>query len=254
MKYHYWLALRPICREEPAPTDPPADPPKDQSKTFTQDEVNALLAKEKRAAQQKIQEQLKTLETIQRDGLSPESKQALEQQIEALRAQSQTEVELAKQKLTKQQKAWEEERTKLKAERDAARNRHEQLEIDTILMTAMGMHGVRPTATPIVKPYLLQRLKANPVLDSDGKPTDQVQRIIQLEVPDDEDPSKIKVLQLPPDKAVAHLRDLPDFSGLFASAATSGTGSSKTTNTGEPDFKNMTQADYMEWRKQQKSR
>ena len=255
MKYHYWLVLRPICREgDEPPQDPPADPPQDPPKTFTQDEVNALLAKEKRAAQQKIQEQLKALEAIQRDGLTPDGKQALEQQIDTLRAQSQTESELAKHKLAKQQKAWEEEKQRLIGERDAARKEHEQLEVDTILTTAMGMHGVLPGAMGVIKPFLVQRMKSVPVMDSDGKPTGQNRRVIQIDVPDDEDPSKLKSLQLTPDKAVAHLREQSEFLGLFASQATSGTGSIKTTKTGEPDFKNMSQAEYMEWRKQNKTR
>jgi len=258
MKYqYYWLSLRSICREGDGEGGDDGDAAAKAAaaaaaatKTFTQEEVNKLLANEKRAAQKKIQEQLATLENIQRDGLTPEGKQALEQQIETLRAQSQTEVELAKQKAAKQQKEWEKERQKLTEERDAARREHEQLEVDTILTTAMSMHGVRPQAMGIIKPYMVQRMRQVPIMDEEGKATGKTRRVIQIEVPDDEDSSKTKSLQLPPEKAVAHLREQEEFAGLFASAATSGTGSTKTTKTGEPDFRNMTQQEYMEWRKQ----
>lgn len=262
MKYHFWLRLRDICREGDGEgvadsgndgTDDAAGtgggtggPP---AKTFTQDEVNALLAKERRAAQTKIQDQLKALEAIKQDGLTPEAKIALEQQIETLRTQSQTEAELAKQSLAKAQRDWKKREAELTAELDRAVQLHEKLQVDTVLSSAMGLHGVSPAAAPILSAFISQRLQKVPVMDEAGKATGQFRHMVNLEVPDGDD-GKLKVLQLPPDKAVAHLRENETFAGLFISNAKPGIGGQNTPFSGTADVAQMTQEQYMQWRKQ----
>ncbi len=51
-------AGNPGGNEPPATPTPPADPPAEPSKTFTQDDVNNLITKESRAAQEKLLKQL----------------------------------------------------------------------------------------------------------------------------------------------------------------------------------------------------
>lgn len=265
MKYHFWLKLRDICRDEPDPNDPgdpdpkdPKDPdpkdPGDPGKTFTQEEVNKLLAKERRDAQVKTQakvaSQLAALEAIKRDGLTPEAKLALEQQIETLRAQTQTEAELAKQSLAKAQAKWKQEEAKLTQERDAAAAALKKLKIDTALSTAMGVHGVKPEATPVISAYIQQRLQEVPEMNDAGKPTGQARLMVNLDVPDGDD-GKVKTIQLTPDKAVKHLREQETFAALFSSQARSGMGGQGTTVFGSLDPTAMTQEQYMQWRKTQ---
>lgn len=259
MKYHFWLRVRDICRDDDPSTgagggggegddDSGGGDPK--PRTFSQDEVNALLAKERRAAQAKVQEQLTALEAIKQDGLTPEAKAALEQQIETLRAQSQTEAELAKQNLAKAQRDWKKREAELTADRDRATAAYEKLQVDTLLSTAMGLHGVSPAAAPILSAFISQRLQKVPVMDEAGKATGEYRHMVNLDVPDGDD-GKVKTIQLPPDKAIAQLRENEAFSGLFVSAAKPGMGGQNVQLPGNADISQMSQEQYMEWRRQQ---
>ena len=256
MKYHLWLRTREICRDDGGDgggdgggDDGGGDGGGGDGRTFSQEEVNALLAKERRQGQAKVQEQIRALEAIKQEGLTPEDRATLEQQIETLKGQSQTELELAKQSAAKATKKWEAERQQLVTERDAAQKKLERLQVDTVLSTAMGMHGVTPDATPIIRAYIMERLERVPVMGDDNKPTGDLTHVIKLDVPDEDDASKTKTLRLTPDKAIAHLKDQDAFAALFTSKARPGAGGSNAPHSGPRDITQMSQKEYMEYRK-----
>lgn len=217
------------------------------NRTFTQDELNAVIAREKRVLQER---HLQQLEAIKRDGLTPDDRATLEKQIADLRAQTQTTSELAKRTLAEREAAWAAEKQALAAERDMAKRLLDDLTVQNHLDTAMGVNGVKPAAVAVVGAFLRQNLVRVPVTGADGKPTDKVEYMIDLSVPDGEGDKK-KQLRLTPVDAVAQLRKTEDFGPLFVAGAKSGTGSVGAPGaSGSIDLKNMPQAEYMRLRKE----
>jgi hypothetical protein len=217
-------------------------------KAFSQEDVNTLLAKERRGWQEKLTQQIGALEAIKKDGLTPEAKAELEKQIETLRNQTATTEELARQALGKREKAWNTEREKLIAERDAYAKDLDGLQIQTALDTAMGLHRVKAGATAVIAAYLRSGLQKVPVLDEAGKPTGRQSYVVQVPSYDAET-KQTKVLQLTPPEAVAQMREQEEFAALFETAAKAGMGQSGGAGGSSIDVKNLTQEQYMELRK-----
>jgi hypothetical protein len=213
-------------------------------KTFTQDDVNKMLAAEKRTWQDKVQTSVAALENIKREGLTPEQKAELQSQIDSLRAQAQTAEEIAKQKLSKAERDWAKRERELVEQRDAAVKAYSDLEIQTELSTAMALHRVKPAATSVVSSYLKANLSQAPVLDSEGKPTGRKQYMVAMTAYDAESKTT-KALSLPVVDAVNQLREREEFANLFESAAKAGMGQGASGRTGTNDIAKMSQEEYM---------
>ena len=197
--------------------------------SFTQDEVNAIIAKE-RAADKKRNEQLvQQLESLKSTSkMTSDEKAALESRIEELKTQHMTKEELA----ARDRKKLEEE---LSGARDSAINeakswksRYESSTIQRALVDeavkgdAFSPHQIMELLSP--------RSKVVEALDDKGKPVGNF--IVQIAFDDVDKDKKPVTMQLTPAEAVKRMKELPErFGNLFKSGVRGGLGSGNASGT-----------------------
>ena len=197
--------------------------------SFTQDEVNAIIAKE-RAADKKRNEQLvQQLESLKSTSkMTSDEKAALESRIEELKTQHMTKEELA----ARDRKKLEEE---LSGARDSAineakswRTRYESSTVQRALVDeavkgdAFSPHQIMELLSP--------RSKVVEALDDKGKPVGNF--IVQIAFDDVDKDKKPVTMQLTPAEAVKRMKELPErFGNLFKSGVRGGLGSGNASGT-----------------------
>ena len=207
-----------------------AEKNKDKSKTsFTQDEVNAIIAKE-RAADKKRNEQLvQQLESLKSTSkMTSDEKLALETRIEELKTQHMTKEELA----ARDRKKLEED---LSGARDSAINeakswktRYESSMIQRSLVDE-AVRGDAFSPNQIME-LLSTRSKVVEATDDKGKALGQF--VVQIAFDDVDKDKKPVTLQLTPAEAVKRMKELPErFGNLFKSGVRGGLGSGNASGT-----------------------
>ena len=190
-------------------------------KTFTQDDVNRLLAKEKRDFQSKQQTMINELEALkQKSTLTAEERTALENRLEELRNESLTKDELAKKDKDKLLKTHETEKTTLVKERDGWRNRY----TDATIARALTDAAVANTAhvpSQIVS-ILRGQTRLVEELDEAGKPNGNL--IPKVTLQDKDKDGKSVTLDLTVSEAVKRMKDMEDYFNLFKGEGTGGVG------------------------------
>lgn len=204
-----------------------AEAAKGKGKTsFTQDEVNAIVARE-RAADKKRNEQLVSqLESLKSTSqMTTDEKKTLESRIEELKTQYMTKEELA----ARDKKKIEEE---LSSARDSAINegkiwkgRFESSLVQRSLVDeAIKADAFSPSQ---IMELLLTRSKVVEQRDDKGQGTGQY--IVNVAFDDTDKDKKPVTLQLTPSEAVKRMKELPErFGNLFKSGVKGGLGAGNT--------------------------
>lgn len=189
---------------------------------FKQEEVNAMIAKERKAdreAKQKLTEQLEAIQASK--SLTEQEKDALAQQIEDLKTQYMSKEEIA----IREKKKLEE---KLGKERDDAINaskswqkRYADSTIQRALMdAAVANEAFAPTQMVAI---LSQSSKLVEKMDEEGKPTGEYETIVKFEDVDKD--GKKKIVELPANEVVKRMKELPELYGnLFKNNVIPGMG------------------------------
>lgn len=193
------------------------------AKTFTQEDVNQLVAAERRILETRSKNLLGELEALKtKSSLTAKEREDLETRLETTRQELMTKEELANEKLGKLQKQRDQELAALTGERDTWKTRHTQSMIQRSISDAAA------AAEAFNARQLVALLAPDTHLvedtDEDGKPTGEFSVMVKFQdVNKDGKPVK---LDLPVNEAVKRLKEKSEYQNLFKGLGTGGTGSS----------------------------
>lgn len=221
------------------------------TKMFTQDEVNAFLAKEKRKTQETqkmLAEQLN--EYKQTTELGTEERAELEQRIEDLQQQFMTGEERARQASEKVTKAHKDELSGLKLDRDSWQQRYTRSTIDVAITKAAVVN--KAFEAEHILAILRPATKLTEQLDEAGKPTGSFEPRVDFQDLDKDD--KPIALDLTVPEAVKRMTELPQHGNLFQGTKKGGLGGSGGTagKTGKIDLIKIAREDPAQYRKLRK--
>ncbi len=224
-----------------------------KEKTFTQEDVNTYLAKEKRKTQD-VQKQLATQLQEQKKNaqLSNEEKEELAKQIEDLQGKYMTVEERNRQTSEKASKKHKQELDDTIKARDSWKTRYTQSTIQSAIAQAAVTN--KAVAVDQISAMLRPAAKLTEKLDEQGKPTGTFEpRVDFQDIDKDEKPI---MLDLSIDEAVKRMSELPQYGNLFQGNKSGGLGGSGGTNlkTGKIDLIKIAREDparYRELRKKQ---
>lgn len=247
---------------EGSPTDPPAEKSNSnddgggapneggdpKNKSFTQAEVNEMLAKERKRSEERTKKTVEQLEHLKNSkNLSDSEKTTLQAKIDELQTSLMTKEELAKkneeklknmhnkeiEKLTKEKEIWQERFTNSTILRSISDAAHEN--------EAFNPHQV----IALLRPMTTLKEKT----DADGNPIGIFEP--RVKYPDLDKEGKEVTLDLSVPEAVKRMKDTTDkYGNLFKSTAAGGLGMGQGVQgkTGPVDLKSMTPEQYKEYR------
>ncbi len=218
--------------DDPPPSDPPSDPPPSDpppksddppkpGKVFNQEEVNRLLAEDRRKSQKNREEMINQLTTL-RDSvnLSEEEKQGLAKRIEQLQNETLSVQELAKKEKEKIVKEFDREKSKIVSERDSWKTLYSEEKIVREIQDA-AIDNKAISAVQIVNflrpnTRLVEELK-------DGRPTGKW--VTRTTFYDKDEKGEPLTLELSVTEAVKRMSEMTEHWNLFNSGANGGLGS-----------------------------
>ncbi len=224
----------------------------EETKTFTQEQVNELMARDRRKnqeAQKRIVGQLEEYQKIAK--LTADEKEMLEKQIDELRQQTMSAEELAKQAAEKATKEHATVISKLESEKEQWRTRHDNLVIESAITRASAQHGaVDPDQ--ILAILRTKQLKMVEVLGEDGKPSGvSVPRVKLSDVNKEGKPIE---LDLTVEDAIKRMKDLDKYANLFKNNKVGGMGNSGSTKVGKVNLIEIAKTDPKRYRQLVKER
>jgi len=251
--YRFLLAQpwTPVYDDPPPPPPPAGDPPpppKDPpaGKTFTQEEVNAIVAKEKAKHRQEVETRVTELENLKKSkSLTDQDRTQLQTQIDELKNTLLTKEQLAAKEQDRLRNQHKGELDSVTKERDDWKGRYTKATIErSILDSAVAEEGFNPDQfIAVLSPHtrLVEEIGA------DGNPTGNLVPKVKFQDKDKE--GKPVALDLTTGEAVKRMKELPQFANFFKAAVNGGLGSGRTSATGNVDVASMTPEQYREYRK-----
>lgn len=214
-------------------------------KSFTQEELNKILAIERKKTQDQTKKTIGELEALkQSKNLTEAEKKSLETKIEELNAQVTTKEELAKREKDKLTSQHQKEKDALTSERDTWRQRYTNETIDRSIIDAASAAGAisHEQIVALVKP--ITALKETE--EGSGIYAPRVKMV------DTDKSGKPVTLDLTVSEAVKRMKDTPEkYGNLFKDTAAGGLGISVSGKSkSQADIKNMTPEEYKKWRKE----
>lgn len=240
---------------DPPVGDPPAgDPPADATKTFTQEQLNKILADDRRKHQQAL---LKTETTYKEllssnQNLSAKERAALEENLGIVQGQLRTKEETAKM----ERKQLEEQFNAKLSEKDKAAAEWEGRYRESTISRSLQDAAVTNDAfsPDQIVTILRPMTKLIEVVDeSTKKPTGYYRPVIEFPDKDSTTGEPITTTRTP-EEAVKRMKELPEkYGNLFKSNVVSGIGSNSTAGLpagsgGKIDVRSLTPAQYREIR------
>ena len=218
--------------------------------TLTQDQLNKMMADNRRKLAQQNQQLAQELETLrEQSNLTTQQREELEARINQLQEQYMTKEEIAKKEQVKLVKLAEGEKIQLKSEVESWRLRYSTATVQRSLTDA-AVEGKAVSPEQLVA-ILGTTTSLQPVIGDDGKPTGDYAPVVKFH--DVDSNGKPIVLDLSPQQAVKRMRELPQkFGNLFQSDATAGLGlhsGSDAGTGGSPPVSALKDLDaYAKWR------
>ena len=223
-----------------------------EEKKFNQEQVNTIIAEEKRKFLKKQEALVSEMESLKKNAdLTVEEKKSLQARLEELQTQNMTVEEKARRKIDQAAKKHDDDLEALTVERNKWQSEHAQLMIDTAITKAAAeskaLFHEQVAAILIPKTKLIERL------DEEGKPTDQFEPKVSF--PDRDKDNKIIILELTVNEAVKRMTEMEQYGNLFEGdkkGGLGGTGSSGSNKT--PDLVKLAKTDpkgYRELRKKE---
>jgi len=194
------------------------------NKTFKQDDVNRLLADERRKQQAATRKALDELEAIKaKADLTDAERADLETRMETMRNEFLTKEELAKKEHDKLTRKHTEETGKLTAERDTWQQRFTTSTIQrSITDAAVASKAFSPKQ---IVALLQPDTKLEEALDGDGKPTGEL--VAKVQFSDVGKDGKPVTLNLTVEEAVKRMAEMDEYANLFRASGVGGVGGTR---------------------------
>lgn len=224
-----------------------------RAETFTQEQVNAIVARERAAdkdRQSKLLQQLEEAKT--KVTMTAQEKETYEAQLEELRKQTMSKEELANRERKKIE-------DKLVKERDDAlslsKNWQKRFEDSTIIRTLMDASVANEAFAPQqVVSILSPNARVVELMDESGKPSGNFDVVVKFNDVDSKTNKPI-VLELPSNEVVKRMKELSNVYGnLFKNGVSEGIGGTNGKGNKPVDFSKMTPTEYKEHRKKMKEK
>lgn len=234
------------------PLPPPPPPPPPAKTTFTQEEVNAMMAENKKALQKQNAELVTQLETLkQGKGLSEQEKADLQARIDQLSTQHMTEQQKLQAQVAKLEKDGKAALESLTGESKKWQGEYQRLLVTQGILQGVAAHkAADPTGEQLIS-MLMPRAKVVEVLDDAGNATGVYQAVLPVTIFDKT--KKPVAVELPVAEAIGKMREDPKNANLFLTDGKPGFGGSNSAGgggSGKPAFDpNMAPSDYRKNRK-----
>ena len=225
---------------------------KKKEEVFTQEQVNTMMADEKRKNQNKQRELVTELESLKKNtALTTEERDSLQSRIEELQNQFLTSEEKARQDVEKKKKEFQVNVETLTSERDTWRKKHSQLLIDTEI-TRSAADG-KALHVEQISAILNPKTKLSEKLDDEGRPTGEFEPRVKFADKDKDD--KPIILDLTVNEAVKRMKELPQYGNLFEGDKKGGLGGTGSSISGKKvDLVKIAKSDPVAYRKLRKER
>lgn len=209
-----YLIWRPVFEGENTP-------PADANKSFTQEQVNAMLANERKKADGQINKMASELEALKsRSNLTDQEREELESRIAAINNESKSKEEQAKLALANERKKWETENKTLSEKMNAVDRKYRNHRIESDLVSAAAAAKAFNPRTVVT--VLRDMTELADELGEDGKPTGN--EIVKVKMKTKGADNKPVTLELSPQEAVKRLTEDAEYQFMFQSSATGGSG------------------------------
>lgn len=216
------------------------DPP--PVKTFTQEQLNTILAEEKRKDKEKNEKFLNELKALKESGLTPEAKQQLEERIKNLEGDVFTKEQLGQQALEKAKADAENLKKGLESDRDNWKGMYTEQTINNSLISAALTH--KAINHDQIVPLLRGNTRLVEALDGSGKPTGKLVPEVLFKDTDPKSGAAVE-LKLTPDQAVKRMREnTAKYGNLFEGTKLGGAGGAGDEGATGKKFVSGSQADY----------
>lgn len=223
--------------------------------TFTQEELNKILAVDRRkhnekfeAQKKETEKQIKSLEVLQKSkSLSEEDKNKLAEQVDELKKGLLTKEQLAAQEKKKLEDRHGETVKTLTGERDTWQQRFHRQTINNAILSAASQADAFDAEDLIARLSPDTRLVQE--MDSDNNPTENF--VPKVKFTDVDKDNKPVVVDFTVDQAVTRMKEMPRFKHLFKTPATGGIGAAGGSGKGKggsKEVKDMTTEEYRKHR------
>lgn len=224
------------------------DPPPTGDKTFTQEQVNSILAKQKRELQEKNTGLMSEIEALQKkQSLSAEERKQLESRVEELRKANMTAEQLKSEDEKKLRNKFESEINNLTSERDKWKTNFTNETIQRAIVDASAANDafVPAQVVAILKPQT--RLVED--VDDEGKPKGVYTPKVTFE---DTKEGKPVTLELSVADAVKRMSEMDQYLNLFKGKGSGGIGSNNKGGSGgtltAAEAAKLPPQEYRKWR------
>jgi len=227
MLKHFPLSVYTLCFDEETnetnETPPDGGTSTEAPKTFTQEQVNEFLAKDRRKNQETFKQKYDTLETsmqaqLERVGNDSEERERLEKELADLQASFRTKEQQIEWEKKQSEKKYQSELEEERKERERWQKLYRNEKIDRSLLDAAGQDAFNPSL--IVD--LLRTQTELKVENVEG--SESLVPMVNFNDVDEKTGEPIKTLRTPED-AVKRMKELPQlYGGLFRANVVSGVG------------------------------
>jgi len=219
---------------------------------FTQEQVNTIVAEEKRKTQDRQKTLITELEEAKKNvDLTVADRSQLEQRIEDLKTSSLTAEEKQKREADKAKKEYDSQVKTLTADRDSWQTKHAELMIDTAITKAAA--NEKALYTEQIAALLIPKTKLVETLDADGQPSGNFEPKVSF--PDTDKNDKPIILELTVPETVKRMKELEQYGNLFEGDKKGGMGAAGSQGKGKKiDLAKLAKTDMAAYRKLRKER
>ena len=221
------------------------------TKVFSQEDVNRIMANEKRAYNAEKQKTIDELEALKtKANLTDEERIQYDERIETMRNELLTKEELTQKERKKLETRYQKEVDELTKDREGWKQKYVSSTITRAIIDAAISNDA------FVPEQIVNMLQSNTrlveELDAEGKPTGDL--VPKVKLSDTDKDGKPVTLELSPIEAVKRMKDMDRFLNLFKGAGTGGIGGMNRSGGTQPTLKNLAKdpAAYRKARKEGK--
>ena len=218
--------------------------------TFNQDQVNTMMAEEKRKTTDRHKKLISDLDEAKKGAsVTAEDRAALEQRIEDLQNANLTSEEKQKRAADRTKKEYDGKVDVLTEDRNLWQTKHAELMIDTAITKSASME--KAFYTEQISAILVPKTRLFESLDGEGKPSGNFEPKVSF--PDTDKEDKPIVLELSVPEAVKRMKELPQYGNLFEGDKRSGIGGQgSSSGGGKIDLAKLAREDMAGYRKLRK--